>query len=95
MAAPAERPSLDPGRIPADTLRRVRLFYGKEREELADMFKVSVRTIFRWEAAGVDPRTLARDPDAHPSAGPEWRCNLLIWMVNRYLQTGVTDNCKE
>lgn len=84
-----------PARVPASTIRRMRLFHSLEREELAAMFKVSVRTVFRWERDGVDPATLQLDPDAHPNSGPDWRRKLLFFMLERLEATPVTDNRKK
>ena len=91
MTAPAGTPSL-PDRVPAETIRRLRLFYRLEREAFAEMFRVSVRTVFRWERDGVDPDALQLDPSAHPSSGPEWRRKLLIWLIENFQKSGVTDN---
>lgn len=85
----------EPGRIPAATIRRLRAFHNVQREELAAMFEVSVRTVFRWEEGGVDPAALPLDPDAHPNAGPEWRRKLLFWMLDRFEKTGVSDTRKK
>jgi hypothetical protein len=80
-----------PARVPAPTIRRLRLFHALEREELAAMFKVSLRTVFRWERSGLDPEALQLDPGAHPSSGPDWRRKLLFFMLDRLERTGVTD----
>jgi len=84
-----------PDRVPASTIRRLRRFFALEREAMADMFRVSVRTIFRWERDGLDPASLQLDPKAHPDSGAEWRRRLLFWLLEQYEKTGVTDNRKK
>jgi hypothetical protein len=59
------------------------------REDFALMFNITVRTVFRWERDGVDPATLQLDPGAR--SGPEWRRNLLTWLLDRLAATGVSD----
>jgi hypothetical protein len=77
--------------VPAETIRRLRLFHALERPELAAMFKVSERTVFRWEERGLDPAALQDDPTAHPSSGPDWRRKLLFFMLDRLNGVVVTD----
>ena len=84
-----------PARVPASTVRAVRLFHGFTRADFADVFEVTLRTVFRWERDGVDPTSLQLDPNAHPNAGPEWRRKYLIWLLDRYEQLRVTDNRKQ
>lgn len=62
---------------------------------MAATFKVTERTVFRWERLGVNPATLPLDHDAHPASGPEWRRKLLIFMLGRLNATSVTDNRPE
>jgi len=59
------------------------------------MFKVSLRTVFRWERSGLDPEALQLDPYAHPNSGPDWRRKLLFFMLDRLERTGVTDTRKK
>jgi hypothetical protein len=93
-AHPAPSASV-PARVPASTISRIRLFHALERDQLALMFKVSVRTVFRWERDGVDPEALQLDPDAHPNSGPDWRRKLLFFMLDRLNGTSVTDTRKK
>jgi len=58
---------------------------------MAEAFQVTPRTVFRWERDGVDPDALQLDPGALPAStvtpagqGPEWRRNLLNWLLDRY-----------
>ena len=96
MTAPeALTPAALPARVPASTVRAVRIFHGFTREDFADVFEVTLRTVFRWERDGVDPMSLQLDPNAHPNAGPEWRRKYLIWLLDRYEQLRVTDNRKQ
>jgi hypothetical protein len=81
--------------VPASTIRRLRLLHALEREDLAAMFKVSLRTVFRWERSGLDPEALQPDPDAHPNSGPDWRRKLLFFMLERLERTAVTDTRKK
>lgn len=91
MSSPAPQ-ALPPGRVPAETIRLCRRFHRLTPEAMARCFQVSLRTIQRWEASGVDPRSLPADPYAHPKSGPDWRAKLLIFLLSRYQATGVGDN---
>ena len=91
--APATQPTASPGRIPADTIRRLRIFHGFSRVDFAEVFRVSERTVFRWEEQGVDPSTLALDPGAR--SGPEWRRKYLNWLLERYEALHVSDTRKK
>lgn len=62
---------------------------------MAATFKVTERTVFRWERLGVNPETLPLDPNAHPDSGPDWRRKLLIFMLERLEAARVTDNRKK
>jgi len=93
-AAPVT-PTSGPARVPASTIRRMRLFHALEVPDLAQMFRVSERTVFRWEERGVVPESLPRDPNAHPASGPDWRRKLLIFMLGRLNGPPVTDNRKK
>lgn len=84
-----------PARVPAATIRRMRVFHGWDVPTMAATFKVTERTVFRWEERGVVPESLPRDPDAHPASGPDWRRKLLIFMLQRLAQAAVTDNRKK
>jgi len=57
------------------------------------LFQLSLRTIYRWESRGVNPSSLPLDPKATKDAS--WRRNLLIWMLERYKATGVSDTRKK
>lgn len=81
-----------PARVPASTIRAIRRMHARSREDFALMFQVTVRTVFRWERDGVDPATLQLDPRA--ISGPEWRRNLLTWLLGR-LEARVTDTRKK
>jgi len=70
----------------------MRVFHHLEPEALADMFRVSTRTVFRWEERGINPAALALDPTAHPASGPDWRRKLLFFMLNRLETAAVSDN---
>ena len=48
-------------------------------------FDVTERTVFRWEQRGVDPNLLE----------PEWRRKLLLWLLERFEKTGVSDTRKK
>jgi transcriptional regulator with XRE-family HTH domain len=91
-AQPAPSASI-PARVPASTIRAIRRMHALEREDFAQMFKVTVRTVFRWERDGVDPAILQLDPGA--KSGPEWRRNLLTWLLGRLEATRVTDTRKK
>jgi hypothetical protein len=78
--------------VPASTIRRVRVFHGWDVPTMAATFKVSERTVFRWERLGVNPQTLPLDRNAHPASGPEWRRKLLIFLLERLEAARVTDN---
>lgn len=84
-----------PGRIPAATVRAVRQFHGFDVPTMAETFKVTERSVFRWEKLGVHPDSLPRDPAAHPSSGPDWRSKLLKFMLGRLEAVRVTDNTKK
>jgi transcriptional regulator with XRE-family HTH domain len=71
----------------------MRIFHSWTREDLAEAMRVSVRTVFRWERDGVDPATLQLDPGA--KSGPEWRRNLLMWLLDRLEAPGVSDTRKK
>jgi hypothetical protein len=71
--------------VPASTIHAVRLFHRLSVEGLAICFDVTPRTVFRWEERGVDPALLE----------PGWRRELLLWLLERFERTGVTDNRKK
>jgi hypothetical protein len=81
--------------VPASTVRRLRLFHSWDVDTMAEAFRVSTRTVFRWEENGLDPGTLALDRNAHPNSGPDWRRKLLFFMLARLEAAGVSDNRKE
>ena len=73
----------------------MRVFHGWDRDTMALCFKVSTRTVFRWERDGLDPDSLALDPNAHPNSGPDWRRKLLNFLLERFDSTAVTDSRKK
>ena len=79
---PQPAPASVPARVPASTIRAVRLFHRLSVAAFAGAFQVTARTIFRWEKDGVDLNAI----------DPEWRRKLLIWMLERYRATSVSDN---
>ena len=95
LSAPADTPATPPARVSASTIRRMRTFHYLTHRDLAAMFRVSERTVFRWEKRGVDPDGLEPDPHAHPASGPDWRRKLLIFMLDRLNGAGVSDNRKQ
>jgi hypothetical protein len=92
LTAPAGNPVLVPARVPAATIRAMRIFHRLSLEGMAIAFDVTLRTVYRWEKGGVDPSTMAVDPHGAP---PDWRAKLLLWMLDRYESTGVSDNRKK
>lgn len=78
--------------MPASTIRRVRVFHGWDVPTMAETFKVSERTVFRWEELGVNPDNLPLDREAHPQSGPDWRRKLLKFLLARLEGVSVTDN---
>jgi transcriptional regulator with XRE-family HTH domain len=93
MTARPAAATVPPDRIPAQTIRRLRAFHNFSREAFADVFKVTLRTVFRWERDGVDPASLQLDADA--ISGPEWRRKYMNWLLERYEAPGVTDTRKK
>jgi transcriptional regulator with XRE-family HTH domain len=79
--------------VPAAIIRAVRIFHGFSRDQFAEVFQVSLRTVFRWESDGVDPASLQLDPGAR--SGPEWRRQYMFWLLERYEATGVSDTRKK
>lgn len=84
-----------PARVPASTIREIRRFHAWDIPTMAIAFKVSERTVFRWERSGLDPEALQPDPDAHPNSGPDWRRKLLFFMLDRLNGASVTDTRKQ
>jgi hypothetical protein len=78
--------------VSAETVRAVRLFHRHSQESFAELFHVSLRTVYRWEKGGVDPSAMPTTDNANP---PDWRARLLLWMLDRYESTGVSDNRKK
>jgi len=78
-------PPKSPVRVPASTIRRLRLLHGLRQEGLAACFQVSERTVIRWEERGIDPARLE----------PKWRKDLLFWMLERLQRAGSPDNRKQ
>jgi hypothetical protein len=76
MTGPAGNADPVPARVPAKTIRLVRLFHRLEQAGFAACFQVTLRTVYRWEKGGVDPELL--EP---------WRRKLLFWMRQRYEAT--------
>lgn len=93
-AEPAPSASV-PARVPASTIRRLRLFHAWDVPTMAIAFKVSERTVFRWEERGLVPESLPLDPQAHPASGPDWRRKLLVFMLGRLDGASVTDTRKK
>lgn len=81
-----------PERVSASTVRAIRLYHGWSPELMAQTFKLEVRTIYRWQYYGVCIENIKLDPEAHPASGPQWRRKLLIFLLDRYEKTAVTDN---
>ena len=79
--------------MPASTIRALKLFFGYTRAGMADLFRVHKRTVLRWEQRGALPSSLPLDPTA--VRDPDWRCNLLLWLVDQYEKRGVSDNRKK
>lgn len=92
MTAQPAAAAAPPDRIPAQTIRRLRLFYSHSQPQLAEVFQVSLRTIYRWESGGLVLAALKIDPAGNP---PDWRKKLLLWMLDRYEKTAVTDTRKQ
>jgi hypothetical protein len=92
MTAQPAAATAPPDRIPAQTIRHLRLFYSHDHPRLAELFQVAVRTIYRWEERGVLLSALPIQPGAIP---PDWRRALLLWMLDRYEKTAVTDTRKK
>lgn len=94
--APALSPlslTAGPGeRLAGSLVRAVRLFHGRQQTDFADAFRVSVRTVIRWEQRGIDPAKLPVDSGA---ADPDWRSKLLIWLLARYLASSSPDTRKK
>lgn len=79
------QPTVPPAdRVPAETIRAIRRFHGRDQVDFAACFQVSTRTVIRWEQRGLDPLTLE----------PEWRRELLKWLMGRYRATASPDNRK-
>jgi DNA-binding XRE family transcriptional regulator len=78
---PADQPPL-PARLAADTIRAIRRFHTLDQAGLAACFKVSTRTVIRWEKDGLDTTKL----------DPKWRVQLLKWLHGRYQSTASPDN---
>jgi hypothetical protein len=70
-----------PARVPAATVRAVRLFHRHDQTSFAGCFQVTTRTVIRWEQRGVDLSKLE----------PKWRAELLIWLLGRYESTASRD----
>lgn len=79
-------------RLAGSLVRAVRLFHGRQQKDMAAAFRVSERTVIRWEQEGIDPSKLPRDRGA---GDPEWRSKLLIWLLARYLASGSPDTRKK
>lgn len=73
-------------------MRAVRLFHALDQAGLADSFKVSVRTVIRWEQRGIDPELLPID---HTAKQPKWRKLLILWLLARYRRTASPDTRKK
>lgn len=95
LTLPADTPATPPARVSASTIRCMRTFHYLTHRDLAAMFRVSERTVFRWEKRGLDPEDLEPDPEAHPASGPDWRRKLLIFMLDRLETAPVTDTRKK
>ena len=79
--------------MPAATIRLVRKFHSFTRDQFAEVFEVSLRTVFRWESEGVDPDSLALDPGAR--SGPDWRRKYMNWLLERFNAFHVSDTRKK
>jgi len=97
-AQPAPSASV-PARVPASTIRALQLFLGHvwalngtPRQRMAWVFQVHERTVMRWEERGA---LLSALPLESGARDPDWRRNLLIWLIDRYEKAGVIDNRKQ
>jgi hypothetical protein len=87
VSAPAAEPASLPAaaRVPASTIRAIRLFHALDQRDFSDCFQISERTVIRWEKRGIRPALLE----------PKWRRELLIWMLGRYQRAGSPDTRKK
>jgi len=80
MVGAAPESTSGPARVPASTIRRVRQLHNLDQAGFAACFRVSVRSVIRWEQRGLDPADLPTDSELD---GPEWRRGLLDWFLSR------------